>query len=659
MYLSGSTGGSKKKRLMETANLSYKNGFFAGLFSNPKRLLVMTTDFAVIILSYVAAFLIRFEMQIPQALVSSMIATLPVVLVVRLACFWYFGLYRGIWQFASIYDLYSIVKAVGVSSLFVSLCLFMANGLSGYPRSVFFIDGLLLLVLIGGSRFSIRLTKEMRGLRENGGKRALIIGAGAAGESILREMLRNPELGYCPVGLLDDDHGKWGLLIHNVKVLGGTDRTEEFVKQYWAEEVIIAIPSASGSQMRRLVRECKGCGVVYKTLPSMADIIDGTVSIKALRDVDFEDLLGRPPAKLNAARIEGYLAGKRVLITGCGGSIGSELVRQIVRFGPSSLILYDASEENLFNIQMELEHEIQFHDYHTVLGRVQNRLILERAFELYQPDVVFHAAAYKHVPMLEINPWEAVFNNILASRLLMDAALAYSVERFVLVSTDKAVRPTNVMGTSKRVTELLMQSMWQDATRFIAVRFGNVVGSSGSVVPLFKRQIERGGPVTVTDAEVTRYFMSIPEASQLILQAGALGRGGEIFVLEMGTPVRIVDLARDLIRLMGKEPGSDIEIQFTGLRPGEKLYEELLTGEEDVVRTEHERIMVLRSNGTNGFRNRKELRHWLDRKIGELEVLSVQMNGDAIRSKLREIVPEYGLPEAHREDAPSALGVER
>ena len=619
----------------------------------------MMSDFVIIILSYVGAFLIRFEMQIPAAGISKMIATLPLVLAVRFACFWYFGLYRGVWPFASIYDLYSIIKAVGVSSLLMVLSLFIAGGISGYPRSVFFIDGLLLLMLIGGLRFSYRLTKEVRYLHENGGKRVLIVGAGAAGDSIIREMLKNPSLGYHPVGLVDDDRGKWHSLIHSVKVLGGADRIKEFVNRYRAEEVIIAIPSATGSQMRRLVSECKGCGVAYKTLPGMADIIDGTVKLKALREVNFEDLLGRPPVKLNAGGIEGYLTGRRVLITGCGGSIGSELVRQIIRFGPRSLILCDASEENLFKIQMELEHEIRFHDYHTVLGRVQNRLILERTFELYQPDVVFHAAAYKHVPMLEVNPWEAVFNNILASRLLMDVALAYSVERFVLVSTDKAVRPTNVMGTSKRVTELLMESMWQDATRFMAVRFGNVVGSSGSVVPLFKRQIERGGPVTVTDSEVTRYFMSIPEASQLILQAGALGQGGEIFLLEMGTPVRIVDLARDLIRLMGKEPGSDIEIEFTGLRPGEKLYEELLTGGEDVVRTEHERIMVLRSNGMNGFKTRKELRLWLDVKIGELEALAVQMKDDAIRSKLREIVPEYSLPENHQEHAPSTLGVER
>ena len=644
---------------MTTASLSQKLGFFAGIFSDRKRLVVMMSDFVIIILSYVGAFLIRFEMQIPAAGISKMIATLPLVLAVRFACFWYFGLYRGVWPFASIYDLYSIIKAVGVSSLLMVLSLFIAGGISGYPRSVFFIDGLLLLMLIGGLRFSYRLTKEVRYLHENGGKRVLIVGAGAAGDSIIREMLKNPSLGYHPVGLVDDDRGKWHSLIHSVKVLGGADRIKEFVNRYRAEEVIIAIPSATGSQMRRLVGECKGCGVVYKTLPGMADIIDGTVKLKALREVNFEDLLGRPPVKLNAGGIEGYLAGKRVLVTGCGGSIGSELVRQIIRFGPRSLILYDASEENLFKIQMELEHEIRFHDYHTVLGRVQNRLILERTFELYQPDVVFHAAAYKHVPMLEVNPWEAVFNNILASRLLMDVALAYSVERFVLVSTDKAVRPTNVMGTSKRVTELLMESMWQDATRFMAVRFGNVVGSSGSVVPLFKRQIERGGPVTVTDSEVTRYFMSIPEASQLILQAGALGQGGEIFLLEMGTPVRIVDLARDLIRLMGKEPGSDIEIEFTGLRPGEKLYEELLTGGEDVVRTEHERIMVLRSNGMNGFKTRKELRLWLDVKIGELEALAVQMKDDAIRSKLREIVPEYSLPENHQEHAPSTLGVER
>ncbi|HTY35501.1 MAG TPA: nucleoside-diphosphate sugar epimerase/dehydratase, partial [Bacteroidota bacterium] len=613
---------------MDIPSVSSKHDFLAAIFGDRKRIAVMMSDLGIITLSYMAAFLIRFEMQLPAAAVSKMIATLPLILAVRFACFWYFGLYRGVWPFASIYDLCSIVKGVGVSSLLIVLLLFLEGRFSGYPRSVFFIDGLLLVVLIGGTRFSFRLRKEMQHLRGRGGKRVLIVGAGEAGESILREMMKNPSLGYHPVGLMDDDRRKWHSLIHNVEVLGGVDCIKELVNRYRAEEVIIAIPSVTGSQMRRLVTECKGCGVAYKTLPGIADIIDGTVGIKALRDVDFEDLLGRPPVKLNAVGIEGYLAGKRVLITGCGGSIGSQLVRQIARFGPRSLILYDASEENLFNIQMELEHEIQFHEYHTVLGRVQNHIILEQTFERYQPDVVFHAAAYKHVPMLEINPWEVVFNNILASRLLMDAALAYSVERFVLVSSDKAVRPTNVMGASKRVTELLLQSMWQDATRFMAVRFGNVVGSSGSVVPLFKRQIERGGPVTVTDAKVTRYFMSIPEAAQLILQAGSLGRGGEIFVLEMGTPVKIIDLARDLVRLMGKEPDSDIEIKFTGLRPGEKLYEELLTAGEEVVRTEHDRIMVLRANGMNGFRDRKELRLWLDRKIKELEDLAVQMNGD-------------------------------
>jgi FlaA1/EpsC-like NDP-sugar epimerase len=336
------------------------------------------------------------------------------------------------------------------------------------------------------------------------------------------------------------------------------------------------------------------------------------------------------------------LTDKTVLVTGCGGSIGSELCRQIVRFIPRKLILIDASEENLFNIQTELNNDLNYNSYHAVLARVQNQFLIENVFKNYNPDVVFHAAAYKHVPIMELNPWEAFFNNIMASWTVMEASQKYGVERFVLVSTDKAVRPTNVMGASKRVAELILKSFQGSTTRFMAVRFGNVLGSSGSVVPLFEKQIKNGGPVTVTHPEVTRYFMTIPEAVQLILQAGSMGEGGEIFVLRMGTPVKITDMARDLIRLSGKEPDKDIEIVHTGLRPGEKLYEELIAVGEDIEQTEHEEIMVLKSNSiTNGFNDQKESKIWLDQKLDELRKLGLKMDALGIKDKLREIVGEY------------------
>ena len=352
--------------------------------------------------------------------------------------------------------------------------------------------------------------------------------------------------------------------------------------------------------------------------------------------------------ELDATGIRNYLDGKTVLITGCGGSIGSELCRQVVKYQPGALVLVDASEANLFHIQMELQHESCFQKCHGILGHVQDRPLMTSVFQKFRPEVVFHAAAYKHVPVLEKNPWEAITNNIVGSRVVMELAVEYGVDRFVLVSTDKAVRPTNVMGASKRVTELLLQSFQGNATKFMAVRFGNVVGSSGSVVPLFRRQIEHGGPVTVTHPEVTRYFMTIPEAAQMIMQAGAMGEGGEIFILKMGTPVKIADMARDLIRLSGKEPDKDIKIVFTGLREGEKLYEELITVGEGIVPTGHEKIMVLRSDGLfNGSSDRVRLREWLDSELRLLCDMALRHDSQAIKKRLQEIVPEYTPQDAH------------
>ena len=426
--------------------------------------------------------------------------------------------------------------------------------------------------------------------------RVLIIGAGDAGEKILREIMENYTLNYKVVGFIDDDAGKQGQTIHGIPVLGTVERLPAIVKRANIQQILIAVPSANGDQIRRIVEACQKSETSYKILPGIGDLIDGRVSVKLLRDISYEDLLGRSPVHLDTKGIRNYLDGKTILITGCGGSIGSELCRQVMKYQPRKLILLDSSESSLFHIQMEMQDANYCHLCEAILGRVQNEDLMNDVFEKYKPDVVFHAAAYKHVPMLEKNPWEAVFNNIIGSRVLMEMAVRHHVDRFVLVSTDKAVRPTNVMGASKRVTELIMQCQQGNGTKFMAVRFGNVVGSSGSVIPFFRRQIEQGGPVTVTHPEVNRFFMTIPEASQMILQAGTMGEGGEIFILRMGTPVKIFDMARDLIRLSGKEPDVDIKIVFTGLRDGEKLYEELITVGEGILPTEHKKVMVLRTN---------------------------------------------------------------
>lgn len=458
---------------------------------------------------------------------------------------------------------------------------------------------------------------------------------------MLREILDNPRLNYRVMGFLDDDRSKWGRTLHGLQIYGGVEMLPEVIGRTNIAEVLIATPSATGAQMRRIIEICKSCDTRYRTLPEIGAIIDGKVSVQKLRDVRYEDLLRRPPVNLDATEISRYLQGKRVLVTGAGGSIGAELCRQIIRFDPKEIILVDASELHLFNIQMELKHELNFFRYRCILSRVQHRALMDSIFSECRPQLIFHAAAYKHVPLLEENPWEAIFNNVLGSQVVMDLALKYGVERFVLVSTDKAVRPTNVMGASKRLAELTMQSLRGNSVHFMAVRFGNVIGSSGSVLPLFRRQLEHGGPITVTHPEVTRYFMTIPEAAQLILQAGGLGAGGEIFILEMGTPVKIAKMAEELVRLSGKEPGKDVEIIFTGLRQGEKLFEELITQGEGIVSTGHEKIMVLRFDNYNGKNNQGEFTQWLNEALTDLYRVANTYDAHAIKAKLSEILPEY------------------
>ncbi|MGA2332419.1 MAG: nucleoside-diphosphate sugar epimerase/dehydratase [Syntrophales bacterium] len=612
-------------------------------------------DSAIFVLALVAAYLIRFEFVLGLTDIWHLRKMLLWIVPLKLFIFFVLGLYRGMWRYTSIRDFWKLGQACFVSMLLIMAIVLFIYRFSGFSRAVFILDGGLTFFLAGGLRMGIRLyfASQTR-FREDGRlfyqpkhqTRVLIVGAGAAGEKILREIFENYQIHYEVVGFVDDDPVKQGRSIHGVLVLGRIDGMPEIIAKRDIEEVLIAIPSASGEEMRRIIDICKGCNILYKTLPGIGEIIDGRVSVKVLRDVRYEDLLGRPPVHLDTTGIRSYLDGRTILITGCGGSIGSELCRQVIKYQPHSLILVDASEANLFHIQMELQHELYFQNCTTILGHVQDRGLMTSVFQKFRPQVVFHAAAYKHVPMLEKNPWEAVTNNIVGSQVVMELAVEYGVKRFVLVSTDKAVKPTNVMGASKRVAELLLQSSQENGTKFVAVRFGNVVGSSGSVIPLFRRQIEQGGPVTVTHPDVNRYFMTIPEAAQMIIQAGAMGEGGEVFILRMGTPVKILDMARDLIRLSGKEPDKDIKIVFTGLREGEKLYEELITVGEGIGPTKHEKIMVLRQDGlSNGFKSPAELHDWLKSGLKQLNELSLLHDSRAIKRKLHEIVPEYSPQE--------------
>ena len=592
-------------------------------------------DVLVIPLAWLGAYWLRFNLDVmPSEIWRSALMALPVVMVAQIGVYWGFGLYRGVWRFASMPDLVRVIKVSAAGVLLSSLSLFIINRLDAIPRSVPLLYGLLLIMLLGGSRFVFRWFKDSGNILK--GKRVLIVGAGEAGESLVRDLLRRHH-DFQPVAFVDDKVRNRGKEIQGVRVVGPLDEIPQVVRRYAVELVIIALPSVKAKIIRRIVGLCDEVGVDYRTLPSVNDLTQGRVLVDALRQVSLEDLLGRDPVSLDWQKITAGISSKRILVTGGAGSIGSELCRQIASLKPEVLVVVDQNEYQLYELDLAMRAAFPQLNLVLCLEDVTDRVAMRRVFRDHSIDIVFHAAAYKHVPMLEPQIRVAIRNNILGTQVLAEEAVAAGVKKFVMISTDKAVHPANVMGATKRVAEIFCQNFnAQTATEFITVRFGNVLGSVGSVVPLFKRQIDQGGPVTVTHPDITRYFMTIPEATQLILQATIMGQGGEIFVLDMGESIKIVDLAEQMIKLAGHVPGEGIEIVFTGLRPGEKMYEELFHESEALAETAHHKILQAQHRAEN----------WdeLLMKFSVLQQLVDSGTEFGMASLLLELVPEYQIP---------------
>ncbi|MGB5254396.1 MAG: nucleoside-diphosphate sugar epimerase/dehydratase [Sedimenticolaceae bacterium] len=552
-------------------------------------------DLLMIPVAWLGAYWMRFDFgDVPEFYVHQALVALILVVPIQALVNWYFGLYRGVWRFASLPDLIRISKALVVGVLISTMALFVAGLVNGMPRSVMFLYGLLLLGFLTLPRFFYRWLKDHR-YRFRSAQRVLIVNAGKAGDMLARDMLRDPGQAYRPVAFVDDDRAKQGKEIQGIRVVGPYAAMPRVVKELAIDVIMLAVPAANAAQMRYLVGLAEQCKVPFRTVPHLEELMSGQIRVQELRKVRIEDLLGREPINLDWPRIREGLTGRVIMVTGAGGSIGSELCQQIASLEPAALILLENSEYNLYRIELELREHFSELSLHAHLADITDAVACDRLFAKYHPQVVFHAAAYKHVPMLETQVREAVKNNILGTKVLAEAADRYGCSEFVLISTDKAVNPANVMGATKRVAEIYVQNLdAKSETRFITVRFGNVLGSAGSVVPLFEKQISAGGSVTVTHPKMERYFMTVREACQLIMQASVLGEGGEIFVLNMGKPVNISRLAEELIRLSGKVLGRDIKIVYTGLRPGEKLHEELFHERELLMETGHEQIRLAR-----------------------------------------------------------------
>lgn len=595
--------------------------------------LVFGFDLAAVVVAWIGAFLLRFNISWPRIFQDELLYGSLILIVVQLAACRWAGLYRGMWSFASLPDLRRLVRAVLVSAFAgLALAVFAKNWLL-IPRSIVVLYPLLLLMIMGGGRIAWRLWKEARlsPVSDAQRKPVVVVGAGTAGAMLLRELARSAE--WCVVALVDDDRHKRGLEISGCRVEGATTDLPAVLQRHGARHVILAMPSASAEALQAVTRLATDAGASLFTIPGLAELMSGRVAINMMRPVKIEDLLGRKSVRIDTDNVQAMLKGKRVLVTGAGGSIGSELCRQLARFEPACIVLLEASEFALYMIEQWFREHRPEVQVVRLAGDVKDAERMTQIFKEHKPQVVFHAAAYKHVPLMEVgNAWQAVRNNIAGTLTVAGAARDSRAERFVLISTDKAVNPTNVMGATKRVAEMVCEVMQHGGgqTRFHIVRFGNVLGSTGSVIPKFQAQIARGGPVTVTHPDINRYFMSIPEAAQLVLQAAAMGEGGEIFVLDMGQPVRIVDLARNMIRLSGFTE-DEIRIEFTGLRPGEKLFEELLSDAEETLPTHHEKLRIARSRAVpDGFHD--ELVGWLSQTPQEDE---------AVRVGLKRWVPEY------------------
>ncbi len=614
---------------MQVISNKYRRGW--------KESLVLATDIFLIIFCYVASYFIRFDGMPPEKYLDIMIKIFPLVLISQLMALFYFKLHKSIWHYASIRDLTQIIKAVSISSVVIVAFVMVLH--IGHPRSVFIIDWLLLIIGLSGVRFIIRLTRPIRRRQSNSNgngrrKKLLIVGAGDAGEMILRDVIYRYGRGYDVIGIIDDDYKKHRRRIHGVTVLGTRSDIPDIVRNKNVEEIIIAIPSLAPDQMRDIVNFCIKSGAKYRTVPSISDVIGGTIKVKELREIRIEDLLKRDEVFLNRGKIESYIREKSVLITGAGGSIGSELARQVARLSPGKLILFEKSENVLFYIDMELGDLFPAIRKTAVIGDICDKKRVEEVFAKCKPQIIFHAAAHKHVPLMEKNSMEAIKNNVFGTKVIVDEAINCGVERFIMLSTDKAVEPTSLMGVSKKISEMLVTSLAKKhQTKFMAVRFGNVLGSEGSVIPTFKKQIEKGGPVTITHPDIKRYFMTIAEAAGLVMEAGAIGQGGEIFILEMGRQIKIVDLARDMIKLSGLKPSMDIKIKFTGLRPGEKMYEALIADNEVMFATDNKKIMVLEAP--------KENQHSIFEDIKTLEEIVGGSSMNMLIEKLKEIVPDY------------------
>ncbi len=613
-------------------------------------------DLFLIFSAYFISYQLRFDWAVPQNEYSILFKSFPVILFLREVTFYYSGLYKNLWKYVGVKDLVTIIYACTISSI-LSIAVIFLFGVSSHSRSIFFIDWLLCIFAIGGSRLMLRMFNENMNIEKKLRQNVLIIGAGDVGEMLLRELDKNGRDKYSVIGFIDDDEDKHGRTIHGVKVLGACENIPEIAPLLRIDEVLITVNQFSSAQMKSILNYCKQASVRHRMVPAVSDLLSGAVHLSKFRNVEISDLFGRQPVELDLSAIENFLHGRRVLVTGAGGSIGSELCRQISEYRPECIILVDKNENYLHEIRCELNGYFDLINVPCHLSDITNGKKQRQIFERYKPDIVFHAAAQKHVPLSEENPDEAIWNNVIGTKVIANLSNEYGVRVFVMVSTDKAVNPMSIMGVTKRIAELYVQGLSQKSTtKFVTVRFGNVLNSNGSVVPIFMKQIERGGPVTVTHPVVERYFMSISEAVQLILQAATMGKNCEIFILNMGKSIRILDLAIELIKHSGLKPDKDIQIKFTGLRPGEKLFEELIGRDEELVPTSHAGIKRLKC------KHIVDLNH-IEQKLEELTKYLHRSKSEKLIQILKEMVPEYGvstfaqvpLPEEVVNAAPSPI----